>query len=563
MNTKILVILITIVLIGGFLRFYNLGINPPSLTWDEVAWGYNAYSIGIDGRDESGRFLPLAYLESFGDFKPPLYAYLSVIPIKIFGLTEFAVRFTSAFLGTLTILLTYFLVRGIFRGTGGALDRYIPLITAGLLAISPWHILLSRAAFEANIATFFIVLGVLLFLNATRGAPSHTSSGWIFNNTLVLVTSVISFILSMYSFNTARIVAPLLVAGLFIGKREVIFRMRRALVLSVIMGMFLFLPLGLFLRTPQAQLRFYEVNIFSDAGVIQRVNQEIQNNGNAWWSRVIHNRRFAFGVEYLRHYLDNLNPLFLFVKGDGNPKFSTQDVGQMYLWEAPFFIAGVFLMFRRRRGNWWVVPYWLIIGIVPAATARETPHALRIESTLPTFQILTSIGVVSFLSFISKMRNQIAKVHIKHMIFFVCMLFFTFNFLYFYHTYFIHYPYEFSGEWQYGYKKAIFYAKSVEGAYDKIYFTEALGRPYIYVLFYTQYNPEKFRKEAMIEREVFGFVHVRNFGKYVFAKDLGQFHLKKNRNLYVDIPEKVPSNALIQNVFHRLNGEKALIAYTL
>src|SRR5579864_5348125 len=99
------ILLILIVIVAAFLRFYQLGTNPPSLTWDEVSWGYNAYSLGIDGRDEFGRFLPLNYLESFGDFKPPVYAYLDSIPIKVFGLNEFATRFPSAFLGTLTVLL--------------------------------------------------------------------------------------------------------------------------------------------------------------------------------------------------------------------------------------------------------------------------------------------------------------------------------------------------------------------------------------------------------------------------------------------------------------------------
>ena len=101
-------VLFSIVFLAAFLRFYQLGSNPPSLTWDEAAWGYNAYSIGIEGKDEFGRFLPLDYLESFGDFKPPVYAYLDVLPIKIFGLNEFAVRFPSALFGVLTVISTYF-----------------------------------------------------------------------------------------------------------------------------------------------------------------------------------------------------------------------------------------------------------------------------------------------------------------------------------------------------------------------------------------------------------------------------------------------------------------------
>jgi 4-amino-4-deoxy-L-arabinose transferase-like glycosyltransferase len=94
---KYKIILFCIVLIAAFFRFFQLGINPPSLTWDEVALGYNAYSLGLDGKDEFGQFLPTAFIESFGDYKPPMYAYLDIIPIKIFGLTDFAVRFPSAF----------------------------------------------------------------------------------------------------------------------------------------------------------------------------------------------------------------------------------------------------------------------------------------------------------------------------------------------------------------------------------------------------------------------------------------------------------------------------------
>ena len=110
-----LLFVILIIVIASFLRFFAISTNPPSLTWDEASWGYNAYSIGIDGRDEFGRFLPLTYLESFGDFKPPVYAYLSVLPVKIFGLNEFSTRFASAFFGVLTILLTYFLTKKIFN----------------------------------------------------------------------------------------------------------------------------------------------------------------------------------------------------------------------------------------------------------------------------------------------------------------------------------------------------------------------------------------------------------------------------------------------------------------
>jgi 4-amino-4-deoxy-L-arabinose transferase-like glycosyltransferase len=95
---KYFLTLFFIVFLAGVLRVYQLGINPPSLTWDEAAWGYNAYALGIDGKDEFGRFLPVDYFESFGDYKPPVYAYLAILPVKVFGLNEFSTRLPSAFL---------------------------------------------------------------------------------------------------------------------------------------------------------------------------------------------------------------------------------------------------------------------------------------------------------------------------------------------------------------------------------------------------------------------------------------------------------------------------------
>jgi len=532
-----------IILVATFLRFYHLGQNPPSLTWDEAAWGYNAYSLGIDGKDEYGRFLPYDYLESFGDFKPPVYAYLALLPVKLFGLNEFAVRFPSAFFGVLTILATYFLVKEIFGKRG------IALLSALFLAISPWHIMLSRAAFEANVATFFIIAGVLLFLRGVGEKKWH------------LPFAAISFVLSMYTFNTARIVAPILVLILIIGFVKQLLQRKKIVIISIFVGALLLLPTLKFLLSPQASLRFKEVNIFSDIGIIERTNQEIANDHGAWWSKILHNRRFAYGVEYLKHYFDNLNPSFLFIKGDGNPKFSTQTVGEMYLWDLPFFIIGILLVFRKKEGKWWIIPLWLIIGIIPAATARETPHALRIEASLPTFQILVAYGLVTFLKKISNIKYQISNINIKYLIFTVCFLFLMFNFLYYLHGYYVHYPREYSGEWQYGYKESIQYVIKKHSNFDQVVVTTGLGRPYIYYLFYIKEDPRIYRASAIVNRDAFGFVTVLGFGKYLFADNLSLIDNIGKKTLFVNVPPEVPQNAKILKTFNLLNGNPSLVLY--
>lgn len=547
MKSKIL--LFIIILIAVLLRFFQLGTNPPSLTWDEVAWGYNAYSLGIDGKDEFGRLLPFDYLESFGDFKPPVYAYLDIIPVKLLGLNEFAARFPSALFGTLTVLITYFLTKRIFNIKNskhsleiGNSKLEIPIVAATLLAVSPWHILLSRAAFEANVATFFIIFGVYAFL---RGIQDKSK---------FLILSAVSFALSLYTFNTSRVFVPLLIIALAVLYRKKLLQMKKLSMIAAVTGLIIILPSVNFLLSPQARLRYEEVNIFSNVDLVKTANQEIENDHNAWWSKIIHNRRIFYAREYMKHYFDNLSFNFLFIKGDGNPKFSTQDIGQMYLWELPFLLVGILMLFRKRENNWFIIPVWLILGIIPAATARETPHALRIETTLPTFQILVAYGIISSFILLKKYRRIFTGS---------LSLVAGLSLVYFIHVYFIQYPWEFSGDWQYGYKDSIAYVKTVENDYDHINITDSLGRPYIYYLFYLQVPPSEFRKSATVKRDAFGFVAIDGFSKYRFTKKL-QIMPPGGKTLYITSSEEsLTSGIKPLKIFYKLDGTPILKAFTL
>ncbi len=545
-STKVL--LVAIVIIAAVLRFYQIGSNPPSMSWDEVAWGYNAYSLGIDARDEFGKLLPHDYIESFGDFKPVMYAYLDVLPVKAFGLTVFATRFPSAFLGTLTVLLTYFLTIRIFQGFKKKEDvelNSIGLLAAFFLAISPWHIMLSRGAWEANVATFFLVTGIWLYLKAVQ------------ENMWYLSLSAIGFIASLYAFNTSRVFTPLILVALSLLFWKQLWQHKKQAVIAGIIGILFLLPTLPHLLSPQAKLRFQEVNIFSDSTVVKMANQEVANDNNVSWSKIIHNRRFLYSLDFLQHYFDNLNFRFLFIQGDGNPKFSIQDVGQMYLWDLPFFIAGILYLFRKKEGNWYVIPLWILLGIIPAATARETPHALRIETTLPTFQIITAYGVFVFLksTWFEKLRKYFKQIPI-----FVLGLLLLGNVVYFVHDYYIHYPLKYSGTWLYGYEQSIAYVEKVQSQYKEIDMTQELGRPYIYYLFYMKTDPKVFRKEANISRDVFGFVTVHNFGKYHF-ENIRPKELQA-RILYIDVPSQIPGGSHIIKIFSALNGDHVLVAYT-
>jgi hypothetical protein len=121
---------------------------------------------------------------------------------------------------------------------------------------------------------------------------------------------------------------------------------------------------------------------------------------------------------------------------------------------------------------------------------------------------------------------------------------------------------EFSGEWQYGYKPAIEFIKDVEDEYDEIWFTTQLGRPYIYFLYYFQKDPREFRREAVVERDVFGFVNVKSFDKYHFFRS-EEVPLISGRALVVGAPDKIPNGVQVLKTFYLLNGKEVLKAYEI
>ena len=292
--------------------------------------------------------------------------------------------------------------------------------------------------------------------------------------------------------------------------------------------------------------------------MVEIANQEIENDNNSLISKALHNRRLKYAVSFLSHYFDHFSPSFLFIKGDGNPKFSTQDVGQLYIWSIPFLVIGGFVLFRKREGKWWLVPVWLLAGIIPAATARETPHALRIETVIPTFQILIAYGFVSSMIFF---KEKIKNTLLFKFIVYGFLLMLLLNVGYYLYGYYVHYSREYSKQWQYGYKQALEYTEENKDKYDEIYFTEELGRPYIYYLFFSQTSPEEFRSDYDIERDVFGFVKVKRVGKYNF-EDYLEVDEMGREILYVNDHLNVPEDANILKEIKNLSGEPALVIYT-
>ena len=511
---------LAVLLVAFFLRFYGLGATPPSLYWDEVSQGFNSYSVLKTGYDEHHEYLPLARFQAFGDYKAPTYIYLDVIPILLFGQTEFAVRLPSAFFGTLTILVAYFLALLIFADSKN--KKLIAITSSLMLAVSPWHIQLSRVAYEANIATFFTVLGILLFFLALR------------KNINFLILSVLSFVVGFYSFNAHRIFIPLLVVLLVVIYRKFLLANFKKVILFALFGLILLIPFMIYLKSPESRLRFKEVNIFSDSSVVEESNKLNVQDNNSLIGKVAHNRRVLYSLSYVKHYFDFFNPTYLFFKGDVNPRFSTLDTGELYLFTFPFIILGILIVSKGDRKTKFFLLGWFLLSPVAAATARETPHALRSETFIPVYELFMGVGFIGLFGAIKKFT----KTKVAICVLFICILvFYLFKFL---HSYYVHMPTTYSQDWQYGYKQTIEEVEKIKQGYDKIIFSDAYGRAYMYVLWYGRYSPESYWKDGIVTKDVFGFYNVKSFGKYIFQKPATYKAVGGESVLYVGPSSELP-----------------------
>ena len=147
--------LAAILIWAALVRLYRLADIPNGFSPDEASYGYNGYSFLLTGRDRFGHALPL-FSDNFGDLIATSYMWLTAPAIALFGLGEFAVRLPAALIGTATVYALYRL-GAVVAGRGAG------LLAALLLAISPWHVQVSRYAERSPLLMLCFCLG-LFFL---------------------------------------------------------------------------------------------------------------------------------------------------------------------------------------------------------------------------------------------------------------------------------------------------------------------------------------------------------------------------------------------------------------
>lgn len=492
---KKLLPLLLIVIFGLLLRVYKIDNVPPSLNWDEVSHGWNAYSILKTGKDEWGQTFPIANFRAYGDYPLPLNLYLTIPFIWALGLNTFSVRLPHVLLGTLTIISSYFLFWGITR------RKDVSLLGAFFVAIEPWLFFPSRFVLQSNLSVFFLTTAVALFVYRR------------------FLLSFLAFGLTLFSYHTTRIFTPLFLVGIAVIYRhelaEFLKHSRiRASIAILILSIFL-IPIPFILANSDARARAAWVFLVDQGAVNRIITQRGESKLPAELARFIYNRPVYFVREAATRYFDYFSPQFLFLRGGTQYQFSIPGWGLLYAANLPFFYIGLALIVWKaikKEKPYQMVLMWLILAPIPASITSEKFAVLRATPMLPVPQLLTALGLLWALNMVTQKWRKIALA-----VYF--LLLFGFAEKYFF-NYFVLYKNDYSWSWQYGYKPMVDYIKAHYGDYDRFIITKKYGEPHEFLLFHWPWDPAAYQKDPNLVRfKQSDWYWVDRFDKFYFVND--------------------------------------------
>jgi 4-amino-4-deoxy-L-arabinose transferase-like glycosyltransferase len=406
------VLLIGVLIIATFFRFYHITTTPPGLYPDEAMDGANAQNVAQTGQYK------VYYPEDNG--REGLYVNILAIAFKYHLLPETApwsVRIPAAVAGTLTVLGLYLLVLELFKE-----ERYeqrdkshdpensnlpphtsyltphsssLALLAAFFLATSFWHINFSRIGFRAILAPLLLTWTSYLLLKAFRskGAIGY----W-----LLAILSGILYGLGFYTYIAFRITPLLLLLFIPFFRKTADFWKKffgfvAATVATALPISWYYMkhPADFFGRTSQISISNSKTPLTDLIGNIGKTASMFTWHGDYNWRQNISGAPelwWPVGILFLVGIVLGIGMVVHRKRFLGNTKDSTgKDIKKDFSWSNSHFPFSLVFLFA-----------WFILGALPEVLSDEgIPHALRsLLMVIPTM-IFAAIGGIAFYHLIS------------------------------------------------------------------------------------------------------------------------------------------------------------------
>ncbi len=501
--------------LGLFLRLFLFGSVPNGLNQDEVSAAYEAFSLAFSGSDRWGDSWPV-YFVSWGSGQNVLYSYLSIPFVRFFGLNHFSTRVVSLILGISTIPIFYFYLKKFYSKKIANLGTFI-------FVLSPWHVILSRWGLEANIAPFF-VLSYLLFFNL-----------YISKQRFIYLLLGLSFLgLSFYSYILLLPVGLLFLLFLLFFHFKIFFSKKIYFITSFLFFLFVSSPILIFFIQntffKEFRFTFLEELIFSipllPASRLDQVNQGFLANllkglvflFIGFYDGLVWNNLPYFlplGVTYYTLVITGFYFLSKILKEKKVPQINFS------------FFKKKFKTSLKNLDFLWLLAFLPTFLISPLNINRT--HSLI---------LIVIIFISRFLFFLAD-KVSVFKYNFLR-IFIICQIVYL---IVFFFVYYFVFPSSSGDQYNAGLKKTLIVSKQIANSNENIYLTESIPINYIYVLFYDQVKPEKFRENSNYYLENGNYM-VENYKNFYFVWDKVE---SKSENSFLIITKKQELEVRCQN----------------
>lgn len=511
---------------------YKLDTVPRGFDGDEAAIGYYAYSLSHFGMDEYGNKLPL-YFKSIGDYKFPGYSYLATIPIAVFGLSVASTRLLSAISGIgIVLIVMAWLNRDLMLIDRSKRFWLIPL----LVLSSPWFLVFSKTAREANLGLFFLISGIYILYDREQSMKKN------FLATIVLAMSGMTY----PAYRLVGFLVLVLLAVLNYVEEK--FKFTKQQLFVILLGLAL---LGLSLD-PRSRVR-------AGGLIVSFENNEVQNTlqSQIWemgmvsqgsqagivLSRVFDNKYVHLGLNLLGRYFQNFDPNYLFLKGNPNlPWYNVIGSGVLGFVFLPLIVFGLYgvIKHNKSRGFWIFILGWILISALPSTLTVETPNQIRGLSAWPAYLMLAVYGLY--------------QIRSRWLLLVVSFLIFT-NCVYGLKQFYIHKEFHMPWYSDQGIREVVSFVKENQMYYKKIAIS---NDPYIFFLFWGV--GDKNLSQELIKTNSSVWNSVDSIGKIAFNMPVNCPKVGAIGVLYICRGAEIPQNSIVKKAIYFNDGVPAYSA---
>lgn len=445
------------------IRFWRFGSVPGDMNQDEAFAAYEAWSLLHFGIDSAGYRFPV-YLTAWGSGMNALESYLMMPFLALFGVKVWVLRLPQLLVGLISVPTAFFTGEKLWGRRGG-------LLAMLLLALCPWHILLSRWGLESNLAPGFLLFAFYFFLKGMDKPPHY-------------ILSALFYGLSLYAYATIWVIVPFLVlAELLIARCQGKLRFDRFFWISAGVLFLLALPLLLFLLV--------------NYGYLPELNGRLLSIPKLLYLRS--------GEVSFKKIPENLQNLFqiLYRQSDGLSWNSAGKYGLLYPITLPFSLLGLVVCavrcIRRRSGTEALLLVQVLAGLLLGALVHVNVNRVNI-----LFIPLIFLAAEGFDWICGRFRLGLVLIEVVYFVFFG----------FFARYYFTDYSVQISNSFGRGLIDAVDALSDYDGV---VVLSEDIHYPKILLL--TETPPQEFRDSVEYKNYPAAFLSPLRYGRWRWGID--------------------------------------------